>query len=183
VNVCIMSLLLASQLKMTREQLVVVGLAGLLHDIGKVRVPHAIISKPAKLTPDEMEIVKRHTIYGAHILRDVPDISRLAMVVAFEHHAGFNLSGYPRIAAKKMPNLITRIVFVADCFDAMTSTRRLYRDPKRIDQALKEILDGAGTAFDPLLAKLFCKNCRTFLAAAEQERRRLDGPAPAGAPS
>jgi putative nucleotidyltransferase with HDIG domain len=173
VNVCVLSLLLASHLNMDRTRLVAVGLAGLLHDIGKVRVPHAIIRKPGKLTPEEMEIVKRHPLHGAHILRELPDFARLAMVAAFEHHAGYNLSGYPQIRAKRMPHLVTRIVFVADCFDAMTSTRRAYRDAKRVDEALKEILDGAGTLFDPVLAKLFCKYCRAFLVAAEDTRSRL----------
>ena len=166
VNVCILSLLLASQLNMDRPQLLLVGLAGLLHDIGKVRVPHDIIAKPAKLTPEEMNIVKRHTIYGAHILRELPGLSRLAMVAAFEHHANYDLTGYPRIATKTMPHLITRIIWVADCFDAMTTARRVYRTPKRVEETLKEILAGAGTTFDPLLAKLFCKYCGAYFTGS-----------------
>lgn len=164
VNVCILSLLIATQLNMDRPQLLLVGLAALLHDIGKVRVPREIIAKPAKLTPEEMDIVKRHTIYGAHILRELPGPARLAMVAAFEHHAKYDLSGYPKITMKKMPHLITRIIWIADCFDAMTTSRRAYRSAKRIDEALQEILDEAGTTFDPLLAKLFCKYCGTYLA-------------------
>jgi len=181
VNVCVLSLLLASQLNMDRAQLVVVGLAALLHDIGKMRVPHNIITKPGRLTPDEMNVVKRHPVHGAHILRDLADVTRLAMVVAFEHHAGHNLSGYPQITAKKAPHLISRIVTVADCFDAMTSARRAYRTPKRVDEALKEIFQGAGTVFDPVLAKLFCKSCRPFLTVAADAavRREASGSASA----
>jgi putative nucleotidyltransferase with HDIG domain len=166
VNVSILSLLLASELHMDRPRLVVVGLAGLLHDIGKVRLPRNIITKTGKLTAEEMEIVKRHPNYGALILRDLPDLSRLVTVAAFEHHAAYDLSGYPRIAAKKLPHLVSRIVMVADCFDAMTSARRVYRDSKRVDEAVKEIVAGAGTTFDPVLAKLFFKSCRVLLADA-----------------
>jgi putative nucleotidyltransferase with HDIG domain len=157
VNVCILSLLIGSQLNLDRTFLVTVGLAALLHDIGKVRVPRNIITKPSGLTPEEQEIVRRHTIYGAHILRELPGLSRLAMVVAFEHHAQYDLSGYPQVTMKEFPHLITRIVWVADCFDAMTSSRRAYRRPKSPEQALKEILDGAGTTYDPVVAKLFCR--------------------------
>jgi len=182
VNVCILSLLMASQLNMDRPQLLLVGLAALLHDIGKVRVPRDIIAKPSKLTPEEMDIVKRHTIYGAHILRELPGPARLAMVVAFEHHAKYDLSGYPKITLKTMPHLLSRIIWVADCFDAMTTSRRAYRSAKRIDQALQEILDEAGTTFDPLLAKLFCKYCGTYLARstspASQDKPGEGTPAP-----
>jgi putative nucleotidyltransferase with HDIG domain len=170
VNVSILSLLLASQLEMDRPQLVVVGLAGLLHDIGKVRVPRHIIAKPGKLTEQEMEILKRHPNYGAHILRDLPDLSRLVTVAAFEHHASYDLSGYPRIVAKKLPHLVSRIVTLADSFDAMTSARRAYRDAKRIDEAVNEIIAGAGTTFDPVLAKLFCKSCRALFTGRSEAK-------------
>jgi putative nucleotidyltransferase with HDIG domain len=169
VNVCMLSLMIGSQLNMDRSLLIPLGLAGLLHDIGKVRVPREIIAKPGTLTPDEEKIVRRHTLYGAHILRELPGPARIAMVVAYEHHANYDLSGYPRITAKEAPYLLTRIVWVADCFDAMTSTRRVYRRPKRPEEALKEILDGAGTLYDPVMAKLFCRYWRTYLERATAE--------------
>ncbi len=154
VNVCMLSLLIGSHLNLDRTLLITLGLAGLLHDIGKVRVPREILAKPAELTHEEQEIVRRHTVHGAHILRELRDLSWLAMVVAFEHHANYNLSGYPQITAKKVPHPLTRIVWVADCFDAMTSSRRAYRKPKSPGEALKVILEGAGTLFDPVLARL-----------------------------
>jgi putative nucleotidyltransferase with HDIG domain len=166
VNVCILALVIGSQLNMDRPLLQQLGLAGLLHDIGKVRVPREIIAKPGTLTSEEEKIVRRHTLYGAHILRELPGPARVAMVVAYEHHANYDLSGYPRITTKDVPYLLTRIVWVADCFDAMTSTRRVYRKPKRPEAALKEILDGAGTLYDPVMAKLFCKYWQTYLERA-----------------
>ncbi len=154
VSVSILSILIGSQLNLDRKLLITLGLAGLLHDIGKVRVPRELLAKPATLTPEEEKIVRRHTMYGAHVLRDLPGLSRLAMVVAFEHHTNYDLSGYPQVTRKEMPHLLTRIVHVADVFDAATSSRRAYRRPMLQDQVLKVILDGAGTIFDPVVAKL-----------------------------
>ena len=154
VQVSILSLLIGSQLNLDRPLLIALGLAGLLHDIGKIRVPRELLARPGKLNLEEAQIVHRHTVYGAHILRELPGLLRLAMVVAFEHHANYNLSGYPRITAKEVPHLFTRIVQVADVFDAATSSRRAYRRPKRPDATLKVIVEGAGTIFDPVLAKL-----------------------------
>jgi putative nucleotidyltransferase with HDIG domain len=154
VQVSILSMLIGSQLNLDRPLLTVLGLAGLLHDIGKIRVPREFVSKPGKLVPEEEEVVRRHTVYGAQILRELPGLLRLAMVVAFEHHANYDLSGYPQIRVKEVPHLLTRIVQVADVFDAATSSRRAYRRPKRPEATLKIILEGAGTIFDPVLAKL-----------------------------
>jgi putative nucleotidyltransferase with HDIG domain len=155
VIVCILSLLIGSRLKLSRELLSILGLAALLHDIGKVRIPQALLTKTGKLTPEELDTIRRHTVYGAHALRELPGLARLSMVVAFEHHANYNLSGYPRIATKRIPNLLTRIVQVADVYDAMTSTRRAYRRALLRDEALKVISKGAGTLFDPVVVKSF----------------------------
>lgn len=157
VRVSMLSLLIGSQLNLDRTVLVTLGLAGLLHDIGKMRIPRELIASSAKLTPDEEAMVRRHTVHGAHALRDLSGLLRLAIVVAFEHHANYNLSGYPRITAKGVPHLFTRIVQVADVFDAATSSRRAYRQSKRPAEALKAILDGAGTEFDPVLARFSVK--------------------------
>ncbi len=154
VNVSILSLLIGARMKLSRELLVPLGLAALLHDIGKVRIPLEILAKPAKLTPAEMEVIKRHPVFGAHALRGLPGLSRLAMVVAFEHHANYNLTGYPMILEKKIPHFLTRIVQVADVYDAMTSTRRIYRRPLERDEALQIILAGAGTVYDPVVARV-----------------------------
>jgi len=153
-NVSVLSLMIGERLQLSRELLMTLGLAALLHDIGKVRIPQELLNKPGKLTPDEMALIRRHPIYGAHALRDLPGLARLAMVVAFEHHANYNLSGYPPLAAKDLPHLLTRIVQIADVFDAMTSTRRLYRRPLMRVEALQVIFEGAGTLFDPVVAKM-----------------------------
>jgi HD-GYP domain-containing protein (c-di-GMP phosphodiesterase class II) len=127
------------------------GLAALLHDIGKVRVPLEILTKPGKLTADEHEIMRRHPVYGAHLLRNLAGQNKLAMVVAFEHHANYDLSGYPQITTKNHPHLLARIVQVADAFDAATTSRRAYRKPATPEYAMSMVLGGAGTVFDPVV--------------------------------
>ena len=183
VRVSMMSLMIGSRLNLDREVLVTLGLAGLLHDIGKVRVDRAVLTKPAKLTHEEEEIVRRHTVHGAHALRDLSGILRLALVVAFEHHANYNLSGYPRITAKEVPHLLTRIVQVADVFDAVTSSRRSYRRSRRPEQALQAILDGAGTEFDPVVAKFSVKVLAGLFRELSRRAReaQAQGAQPSGA--
>ena len=155
VNVSILSLVMGAQLELSRIAMTTLGLASLLHDIGKVRVPRDILTKAGKLTVEEMDIVRRHTLYGANILRNLPGLARLAMVVAFEHHANYDLTGYPAIAAKNGLHLLTRIVQVADFFDAATSSRRVYHRAMLSNEAMTFILDRAGKIFDPVVAKVF----------------------------
>ncbi len=157
VRVSMLSLLIGTKLNLDRAVLVTLGLAGLLHDIGKMRIPRELIASSAKLTAEQEEMVRRHTVHGAHALRELSGLLRLAIVVAFEHHANYDLSGYPRITTKAVPHLLTRIVQVADVFDAATSSRRAYRRSKPPAEILRAILDGAGTEFDPVLARFSVK--------------------------
>ncbi len=155
VNVGILSLFMATRLEFDRDLAYTLGLAALLHDIGKVRVPIEILNKAGKFTAEERDIMQQHPVYGARLLQDLPDRAKLAMVVAFEHHANYDLSGYPRIATKKQQHLLARIVQIVDVFDAATSARRIYRRPMPPEDAIRLIQEGAGTLFDPVLARLF----------------------------
>ncbi len=157
VKVAILSLMVGQHLQFERPLLTTLGLAALLHDIGKVRVPQEILTKAAVLTAEEREIVKRHTLHGAHLLRSLSGLTRLAMVVAFEHHVNFDLSGYPRLSSKETPNLLTRIVQPAEVFDAATSSPRPYRRPLLPHEGMKLVLNAAGTMFDPALARTFVR--------------------------
>ncbi|MDQ7829894.1 MAG: HD-GYP domain-containing protein [Armatimonadota bacterium] len=154
-NVAVLALLMAERLNVDRARLIAIGLAGLLHDIGKVRVPREILLKAAALTPEEQVVMRRHPVYGAHLLRNLPGLARVAFIAAFEHHANYDLSGYPRIGTRRFPHLVTRIVQIADFFDAATSARRPYHRPMAPVEAMRFILDKAGTIFDPVLARIF----------------------------
>jgi putative nucleotidyltransferase with HDIG domain len=155
VNVGILSLLIGFQLGLDRSLLSTLGLAALLHDIGKVRIPREVLTKPGRLTPEEQQIVHRHAVLGAHLLRNLSGQARLAILAAFEHHANYDLSGYPAITTKRVPHLISRIVQIADYFDAMTSARRPYRRALLPSEAIRDIGRGIGTIYDPVLARVF----------------------------
>ena len=125
---------------------------GLLHDVGKIGVPDAVINKPGKLTDEEFSFIKKHPVIGWQILCKTKELARLAMGTRW-HHEKFDGAGYPdRIAGNDIPEE-ARIIAVADAYDAMTS-RRSYRDVLTQDVVRKEIEKGKGTQFDPAFADI-----------------------------
>ena len=125
---------------------------GLLHDVGKIGIPEAIINKPGKLTDEEFEKIKTHPALGAGILKNITEFPQLA-VGARWHHERYDGKGYPDgIAGEDIPTE-ARIIAVADAYDAMSS-RRSYRDVLKQDFILGEILKGKGTQFDPAFADI-----------------------------
>lgn len=129
-----------------------VYLAGLLHDVGKIGIPDAILTKPGKLTDEEFTVLKQHPQIGAHILDHVRQVDDLIPAV-LHHHERMDGRGYPRgLAGDEIP-LLGRIVCLADCFDAMT-TNRTYRSALPVKSAIAEIRRCSGTQFDPLLSDL-----------------------------
>jgi len=130
-------------------------LSGLLHDVGKIGVPESVLTKPGRLTDEEFEIIKAHPRMGGRILRDIRQIQDLIPGV-LHHHERWDGRGYPdRLAGEEIP-LFGRLLCLADSFDAMSSTRT-YREAMPLEKVLEEVLDCAGTQFDPNLAKLFVK--------------------------
>lgn len=138
---------LARELGYDDEAAGALGLAAVLHDIGKIRVPDAILLSPAQLSDDEWSIMKLHTTWGAEFLRDRPGFE-LAATIAAAHHERWDGSGYPRgLAGEQIPEAAT-IVAVADSLDAMTHDRP-YRVGRPLDWAVEEVRAGAGTQFNP----------------------------------
>jgi len=130
------------------------GLAALMHDIGKVRTPLEILNKPEQLTPAELDIMKRHTIDGAEMLRATPDIPTLAPVVAFEHHLRLDGTGYPIGVSRSSLNLGTMLCSIADVYDAMRSQRR-YQQAFPTDRILAVLKRNDGQQFDQHLVRRF----------------------------
>jgi diguanylate cyclase (GGDEF)-like protein/PAS domain S-box-containing protein len=129
---------------------------GLLHDIGKIMIPSHIINKPGKLSKDEMDLVKRHSEIGYQLLRSVDDYAHISKYVLY-HHENWDGSGYPTgLRGEKIP-LFSRIIAVADAFEAMTADRP-YRKRKTVQEAVEELKKGAGKKFDPKIVKLFIEN-------------------------
>jgi len=157
VNVAVVALLVGLRAGLDRDRLVTLGLAALLHDIGKARVPREVLLKPDRLTADERAVVARHTVEGAYLLRELTGQARLAMVVAFEHHAHFDRSGYPPLVAKTAPNPLARVVEVAEFYDAATHAARGLRRPMLPSDAVRMVLARAGQIFDPVVAEVFAR--------------------------
>jgi putative nucleotidyltransferase with HDIG domain len=127
VNVSVLAMAQARSLNIDGPLLREFGFAALMHDIGKVKTPQEVLNKPDKLTKEEFDVMQRHVVDGAHILRRTPEMPALAPVVAFEHHLRQDLSGYPTGIGHRNLNLCTQIVSIADVYDALRSTR-VYRD-------------------------------------------------------
>lgn len=125
---------------------------GLLHDVGKIGIPDAIINKPAKLTDEEYSIIKKHPVMGAGILKNITEFPKLVTGARW-HHERFDGKGYPDgISGEDIP-LEARIIAVADAYDAMSS-RRSYRDVLPQTQVRAEMEKGKGTQFDPVFAEI-----------------------------
>jgi putative two-component system response regulator len=137
----------------------------LLHDIGKIGVPDAILLKPAGLDPGEFEQMKRHASLGKQILADIPYLNGIAADIAAAHHERWDGTGYPhRLRGIQIP-LAARIFSVIDTFDAITNDRP-YRRAQTVAQALTEIQSGSGTQFDPHVVEAFVELLSERRAAA-----------------
>jgi HD-GYP domain-containing protein (c-di-GMP phosphodiesterase class II) len=125
-----------------------------MHDIGKVRTPLEILNKPGKLNDAEFEIMRRHVVDGAEILRATPDIPALAPVMAFEHHMRLDGSGYPFGAKRDALNLGTMLCSISDVYDAMRSQRK-YQQAFPTDRILEVLKRADGGQFDEHLVRRF----------------------------
>lgn len=154
VNVSILTMAQARALGIEGRLLREFGLAALMHDIGKVRTPREILTKPSQLDAREFEIIKRHTIDGAAILRQTPDMPALAPVVAFEHHLRLDGAGYPEGVRRDTLNLATMLCSIADVYDAMRSQRE-YQQAFPTDRILAVLRRNDGQQFDQHLVRRF----------------------------
>jgi len=137
--------------------------AALLHDIGKVGIPDAILNKPAKLSPEEYELMKKHPEYGWAVLRHVPGMERASLLI-LHHHESFDGSGYPGgLSGDEIP-VGSRIVSVIDAFDAMVSSRP-YREGLPFVEAERRLMNASGTQFDPDVVGHFIPLARGEMSA------------------
>lgn len=158
---------IARSLGMPEKEVENVRLVALLHDVGKIVVPDAVLNKPGRLTDDEFETMKKHTVIGSDIVKDIDMIDSIA-VGARNHHERYDGKGYPDgLAGTEIP-YIARIIAVADAYDAMSSDR-VYRSHLTTEQVLEELRKGAGSQFDPAIAQ-------TMIRLIESER--LQAPSP-----
>jgi PAS domain S-box-containing protein len=149
--------LLAKELDLGSELVATIHRAAPLHDVGKVGIPDEILLKPGKLTSDEFEVIKTHTIIGGRILCESRfPVVRMAMEIAFTHHEHWDGSGYPSGLREEGIPIAGRIIAVADAFDAMTHARP-YKGALPVEYAIAEIERCSGTQFDPRVVAAFLK--------------------------
>lgn len=139
-NVSLISMLIGNWMKFDSERIRLLVQAGMLHDIGKTRIPLEILNKPGKLTAEEFEEMKKHTVYGYRMLEKVPSISREVLSAVLMHHEKEDGTGYPNKLRGDKIHIFAQIVSVADIYDAMTSNR-VYREkecPFEVFQLMEE---------------------------------------------
>jgi HD-GYP domain-containing protein (c-di-GMP phosphodiesterase class II) len=137
-------------------------IAALLHDIGKVGIPDAILRKPGKLEADEYALMKKHPEYGWAVLRMLPGFERAALDI-LHHHESFDGKGYPAGLKETEVPIVSRIVSVIDAFDAMVSSRP-YRKGLPFEEAVRRLILASGTQFDPVVVQCFLSFAQTEMA-------------------
>ena len=155
-NVCILAIAFGRHLGMEEIELQKLGICGLLHDVGKMRVPPEILNKPDQLTEKEFNIIKAHSIHGRNLLMSSAGIPDIAVDVAYSHHEKVDGTGYPRKLSAGGISDYARIITIVDAYDAMTA-HRCYSRAKPSTEALKTIFKDRGTHFDERLALEFIK--------------------------
>lgn len=165
-NVCVLNLAQAMALGISGQQLNDIGVAAMLHDIGKLFIPEEILTKKDKLTDEEFTIMKQHPVKGARHLLETPGVPRLAAIAAYEHHMKYNLSGYPRVAAGWQQNLCSHMTMISDFFDALR-TRRSYREPVPLKEITTMMYGMMGTELHPALTRNFLRIVLELIKAEE----------------
>lgn len=128
VDVAALSIMLGKNLGLTNDQLHELGISGLLHDVGKAKIPAEVLNKPDKLTDEEFALMKQHTLFGFQILKEKQNFSNNVMMGVLQHHEKINGKGYPLQTSGSSINMFAKIISVADIFDAL-NTKRPYKEP------------------------------------------------------
>jgi len=153
------SVKIGEALGLSHEELQILSWAALLHDVGKIAIQRSILNKPARLTDDEYRTIQSHPVRGCKVLEPIPQLRNVLPTIR-HHHERYDGRGYPDgLAGEAIPRL-ARIIAVADAYDAITSTRA-YREARTTEYAREQIETGAGSQFDPEVARVFLELMRT----------------------
>jgi putative nucleotidyltransferase with HDIG domain len=160
-NVSVLAMALGEYLELGGATVRALGVAGLLHDLGKTCIPREILVKPGKLTDAERLVIREHPIVGARMLLASPEPMELAAVVAYEHHVMLDGGGYPALQEARGAQYASMLVHVCDVYDALR-TNRPYREAWESERALAYIQDRSGVEFDPGIADAFIAMMRQW---------------------
>jgi HD-GYP domain-containing protein (c-di-GMP phosphodiesterase class II) len=161
VNVSLLSIALANRVGYPKVELADLGLAALFHDMGKSTIPMEVLNKPGEFTDEDWVAMRNHPTEGVLSLSKMRGITNLPgrmAAASFEHHMNLDFSGYPKLTVPWTLSLTGRILTIADCYDAMTSSRVYRREPMSPSKVLNMMLSKSGKSFDAVLLKLFV-NC------------------------
>jgi len=164
-NVCILAIAFGRQLGMGEQELENLGMCGLLHDVGKMKIPSEILDKPDTLTPSEMRIMMGHTVHGRNLLLSSRGIYTGAIDVALSHHERIDGAGYPRQLAGNSISRFSKIIAIVDAYDAMTA-ERCYQAARTSTEAIKVIYKDRGSHFDEQLALKFLQTVGLYPAGS-----------------
>ncbi len=154
INVGILTMSLAAELGFAGNHLHEIGVAALLHDVGKTFIPDEILSKSGMLSSEERTIIETHPVKGCLYLMELAEIPKIVILSALEHHLKFDGTGYPAIRPGWKPNIVAQMITIADVFDALRS-RRSYKEPKPLEVVEDILRKGKGTTFNPILVDVF----------------------------
>lgn len=157
VNVAVISLIIGIKLKFHKYELFDLCIGALLHDVGKMFIPSEILNKKGELTEEEFKIMKEHTVRGYDYLKGLYEISVPARIISLQHHERAGGQGYPEGRSGERISILSRIVAVADVYDAMTSDR-VYRRAIAPNEALEYIMANSGSKFDYKVVQAFSKS-------------------------
>ncbi len=161
VNVSLLAMALGNRAGYPKVDLADLGLSALFHDVGKCAISLDVLNKPGEFSQDEWAIMRSHPIEGVFTLvkaRGINNIPARMAAASFEHHMNYDFSGYPKLRVPWSQTVASRIITIADCYDAMTSSRVYRREPMSPANVLKFMFGKSGQSFDPVLLKLFV-NC------------------------
>jgi HD-GYP domain-containing protein (c-di-GMP phosphodiesterase class II) len=154
VNTSILAISIGALMSLEKPQIAALGIAAMLHDIGKIRIPQDIINKTGEITDEEREAFSRHPIDGALIISDIPGIKKIAMVTTFEHHQQ-GVNGYPRVEGYAGQHLYSQIISLVDAYNVLTALRVYYNTPMPSDQVVSILTKMRDEYFNTVLLKSF----------------------------
>jgi HD-GYP domain-containing protein (c-di-GMP phosphodiesterase class II) len=160
-NVCVLAIILGRHINLSEKNLNIVGLCGMMHDMGKMLIPLEILNKPGKLEFEEMEIMKTHTTLGSELLKSSNNMHPSAIEVAFNHHERLDGKGYCRQISKSDILHFTRMVAIVDMYDAMTSDR-VYQKGRTHLETTNTMTSVAGSHLDPALVVKFIESIGVY---------------------